>query len=99
MKSQNLDILAQLEHNIRLLIDRCDTLSSQNEALREQNERYHNEMMQTHAELVNLQREHRLLQSAYALAGNTEQRTQAKRQITRLIESIDKALLEMKPIS
>ena len=49
-------------------------------------------MVRTHAELAQIQKQYRNLHSAYTLAGNTEQREQAKRRITYLIENIDKAL-------
>lgn len=90
--------LGSLEQNVLNLIQQHRNLSELNEALAEQNERLRDEMMRTHAELVELQRKYKRLQSAYTLSGNTEQRNQAKRQITKLIDSIDKALAELRPL-
>ena len=90
--------LVQLEENVVKLIEQNRVLREQNEALAEERERLRDEMVRTHAELVELQRQHRALQSAYTLSGNTEQRDKAKRHITQLIESIDKALAELKPL-
>lgn len=60
--------------------------------LREANVRQREELIHTHHELTELQDAYRRLNTAATLLGTGENREQAKRQITKLIQKIDQAL-------
>ena len=92
MNTQNLPSLATLEERIALLLDEREALKTKIEDLEYACEKQRTEMVRTHAELVELQNKHRLLQTAYALTGNSEQRDKAKKQITKLIDNVDGCL-------
>lgn len=92
MDTHNLSSLSQLESNVAKLLEERQQLKEQLDSLQLVCERQRKEMVRTHAEMTELQKQYRLLRTAYALAGNTEQREAAKKQITKLIETIDKAL-------
>ncbi|MBQ7209693.1 MAG: hypothetical protein IJS05_02205 [Paludibacteraceae bacterium] len=92
MASASRQLLDELTMNVEELLKRYDAVNEQLDSLRYQNEQLRAEMVRTHAELSDIQRKFRNLQSAYTLSGNTEQREQAKRRLTHLIEYIDKAL-------
>lgn len=85
-------VLKDLQHNLTVLLQQYDDLVKQNEALQALNEAQRAELIRTHTELETLQHQHKMLATAYALIGDTEQKTQARRHLARLIEQVDKAL-------
>lgn len=84
--------LETLEQTIQTLLNRYSSLQNDYQALQEENERQRLEMMRTHSELVTLQEQHKSLRIAKALAGDSEQQENAKRQLTNIIAQIDRAL-------
>lgn len=93
------DLLALLEKNIDNLLS--DNMALQNEVavLRDANERQRQEMIRTHAELSNLKEEYNRLRMAHALLTESPERETVKRQLTRMIHLVDKAIENLKAMN
>lgn len=85
-------LLDSFEGNLNALIERYEDLLKEREQLFDTINRQRLEIIQTHADLAELQKEHRKLQTAYALTADSENRRLAKRRITNLISLIDKTI-------
>ena len=88
MQQQFLDFQA----NVEQLLQQCSELLEQNASLRRTNEEQRNEIMRSHEELEVLKRKYKHLQTAHALSAQTEDKEQAKRRLTILIQMVDKAI-------
>lgn len=85
-------LLAELEKNIdALLQERCE-LQKQVATLTEANNRQRDEMIRTHGELSSLRKEYNQLRMAHAMVADSEEREAVKRQLTRMITLVDKAI-------
>lgn len=84
--------LALLEENVTALLHAYREQQKELRLLREANVRQREELIQTHRELSELQDAYKRLNTAATMVGAGENREQAKRQITALIQKIDKAL-------
>ena len=92
------ELLASLEKNISGLLAERDALQSEVAVLRDANNRQRQEMMNTHAELVNLQQEYNRLRMAHAMVADVPERELVKRQLTRMIHLVDKAIENLKAV-
>lgn len=80
------------QSNLEKLLQRCNELLQQNAQLRQTNEQQRNEIMRTHSELELLKKQYKDLQTAHALSGETEDKEQARRKLTSIIQMVDKAI-------
>jgi len=87
-----MDVLTQLEDNVRRLLERVNQLEQEVETLCQKNAEQRQEIMQTHGELVELQAKYRKLQLAHAMLGGEEDRQRAKNQLTNMITQLDRAI-------
>ena len=86
------ELLLSLEKNLDALLSERESLRQEVSRLTDANERQRQEMIRTHAELENLKREYEQLRLAHALLADSPDRDIAKRQITKMIHLVDKAL-------
>lgn len=86
------ELLTALEQNVDLLIADNKDLRERVFALAEQNERLRQEMIRSHEELAAAQREKHILETANAMTGSENGREEAKKQLTRLINQVDKII-------
>jgi len=84
--------LAQLEDNVRRLLNRVNELEQEVAVLQEKNGEQRQEIMQTHGELVTMQDKYRKLQIAYAMLGGEQERINAKAHISNMIAQLDRAV-------
>lgn len=82
----------EFQNNLEQLLQQCTDLLQQNAALRTTNEQQRNEIMRSHEELEQLKKKYKSLQTAHALSGPTEDKEQARRKLTSIIQLIDTAL-------
>ncbi len=82
----------EFQNNLQHLLQQCNDLLQQNAALRTTNEQQRNEIMRSHEELEQLKKKYKSLQTAHALSAHTDDKEQAKRKLTSLIQLIDTAL-------
>ena len=96
MRVESDELITSLEANILSLLKQRDDLQQKVSLLAQENSRLRDEMMRTHAELVNLRQEHNRLRMAHAMVADTTERELAKRQLTRMIHTVDKAIENLK---
>lgn len=82
----------EFQTNLEQLLQQCTDLLQQNAALRTTNEQQRNEIMRSHEELEQLKKKYKSLQTAHALSAQTEDKEQARRKLTSIIQLIDTAL-------
>lgn len=92
MMDTPVDTLALLEENLRRLLEAYRAQTDELKILREANVRQREELIKTHGELTELQAAYKRLNVAATMVGAGDNRELAKRQITALIQKIDKAL-------
>ncbi|MBQ7192231.1 MAG: hypothetical protein IJS00_05090 [Paludibacteraceae bacterium] len=90
------DKQARLVENVRALLSRFDALQEEVVTLRHTVQQQREEIIQTHSELVELQKQHRQLQTALALVGDNGQKEKARQEINYLIHLVDRALNTLK---
>lgn len=85
--------IALLESHIRKLLEQNEQLRQQVALLTQANDSQRNEILRSHAELQQLKNDYQNLQTAHALVSdNAQGRERARRQITSLINKIDKTI-------
>lgn len=85
--------IALLESHVRKLLEQNEQLRQQVELLKQANDSQRGEILRSHAELQKLKDEYQNLQTAHALVSDTALgRERARRQITSLINKIDKTI-------
>ena len=90
------DLLRALEENINSLLKQRDDLRAEVARLSDANQRQRQEMILTHEELAKLKREYNQLRMAHAMVAETPEREAVKRQLTRMIHMVDKAIENLK---
>lgn len=90
------DLLALLEQNIDLVLADNRSLREELSRLNELNEQQRQEMMRTHAEYLSLREDYNRLRQAHALLVQSPERDVVKRQLTRMIQLVDKAIENLK---
>ena len=83
--------LEDLSQNVRLLLERYETLQQENATLRDDVERQRQELIRTHSELQQLQQQNRRLATANALTA-AETSEEATKRINALIAQVDRAI-------
>lgn len=91
-----MESLTQLEENIKQLLVKYRQLLDDYEDLRQKNIDLRQEVIQTHAELQSLKEKNRQLLIARSLGDTDETRENAKQQLTRIINQIDRAMEVLK---
>lgn len=88
-------LLSEFEANLERLLEQYAALEKETAVLRQANEAQRNELLRTHAEYETLKQKYRTLQTAHALSTPDADKSQARRQLTRVIDLVDKALAEL----
>jgi len=88
-------LLETLDSNVELLLQRCQALEQENAALKKGAANLREEILASHKELVDLQQRYKNLQIAHAMVSDDAARIDAKKQITKLIQMVDKCLKEV----
>lgn len=86
------DTIQSLEKSVGRLIYEYQQLRQELAILQEANEHQRDELLRTHAELQQLRDENRRLQTAHALVADSPERDKARRQLTSIINKVDKTL-------
>ncbi|MBR1809136.1 MAG: hypothetical protein IJ776_07090 [Paludibacteraceae bacterium] len=92
------ELLLSLEKNISNLLQERENLRQEVSQLTDANRRQREEMIRTHAELEELKREYNQLRMAHAMVADTPEREAVKRQLTRMIHIVDKAIENLKAV-
>ena len=87
--------LDDLSQNIRVLLERYQTLQEENARLREDVEKQREELIRTHSELLELQQKNRRIATANALTA-AESNEEAMKRINALIAQVDRAIAALK---
>lgn len=82
----------EFKDNVEHLLDICSALEEQMEELNKANEELRKEIIRSHAEFEEIRKKYGYLQTAHALSGETENKEQARRKLTSLIQLVDKAI-------
>lgn len=90
MKPQ--ETIQALETSVGRLIYEHQQLRHELTVLKDANEHQREELLRTHAELKQLRDENRRLQTAHALVADSPERDKARRQLTSIINKVDKTL-------
>ena len=90
------ELLQRFEANLTQLIRDKNSLAEENNSLRLTIENQRNELIRTHEELAKLKKQNRVLQTANAMLGGTEEDKEvAKRRINRLIELVERTMAQL----
>lgn len=91
MSAQNLT--ASLEGRIKKIIDILNSQIAQNQELRAMNEDLRRQLSQRENEIEALEKECKILRLSAAMQGNDKESVQwAKRQITQILQEVDKCI-------
>lgn len=87
--------LEELSQNVRLLLERYETLQAENVRLQEENARQREELIRAHSELQDAQQQYKRLATANALTA-MESKDAAYKRINALIAQVDRAIGALK---
>jgi uncharacterized protein involved in exopolysaccharide biosynthesis len=86
------ELITAFEIKLRKLISEYQTLQAQHSKLKEELTREHESLIRAHSEILELKKKNDHLLLANQLGGSSENRTEAKKQIDKLVREIDQCL-------
>lgn len=92
MDNQYLNLASDFEKNLRILIEKYQSLKEENKLLKVNLEHKNEEIMQVHKDFLDLRNEYTNLETAAHLRGSLEKSEKAKQHINKLVREIDKCL-------
>ena len=86
------ELLKRLEEHIDALLSENDRLRAEVKMLRQATLGQKDELVRSHQLLTQLKQQYDAVRTAYDLSADTEKKTQAKQQLTHLMQLVDKAI-------
>lgn len=92
MTNRHEELINAFESKLRILISEYQSLKEQNQKLKADLDQEHDSLMKAHSDILDLRKRNDHLSLANQFGGTGEGRSEAKKQIDRIVRDIDRCL-------